>query len=90
MQLKLIVRLINNSLNLRNIRIFLQYFNNFGLFHIALPLLVDSILLYNMFEIGFDVLFAGVWMAFFIQICIGAFFAQLLSKYVSSFVFFLQ
>lgn len=61
----------------------MHYFNKYGLFHISLPVLVCSILLYNMFEDGFDLLFAGVWFAFIMQIFISAYFAQFLSRYVT-------
>lgn len=63
---------------------FKSYFNLYGLFHLALPLFINSMLLYNLMEHGFEMMSVGVCFAFFTQIVMVCFFAELLSGHVRS------
>lgn len=55
----------------------------YGLLHVASPLFINSVLLYNLLERGFDLMSAAVAFAMFMQIVIVCVFAEMLQSHVS-------
>lgn len=61
----------------------MKYFNIYGIFHITFPVFINSMLLFNLFEFGFDMMSAGLYVGFFVIITSVTVFSQLLTEYVT-------
>lgn len=66
----------------RKLDLFKKYFNIYGLFNLAFPMLINTMLIYNLLETGFDAMSVCVSITFFSQIFLAAFFAQILTGQV--------
>lgn len=67
----------------RKAKIFSEYFNIYGLFHLLFPLFIDSMLLFNLFERGFEPMSLIVYFAFFCILASSAALSQVLIGHVS-------
>lgn len=76
---------------LDKLQVFQTYFNIYGLFQLASPMMINTMLLYNLRENGFDLMSACGSVTFLGQIFLSSFFLQTLQEKVTTYedLFFL-
>lgn len=67
----------------RKTKVLIKYFNVYGLCNLLFPLFIDSMLLFNLFERGFDLMSIIVYFAFFCIFASITCLSQVLTGYVS-------
>lgn len=70
---------------LDKLQVFQTYFNIYGLFQLASPMMINTMLLYNLRENGFDLMSACGSVTFLGQIFLSSFFLQTLQEKVTTY-----